>query len=102
MNSGKTTAIAKMKPKRAESKAMVAEWQAQANRETKKERFARLAKHEAGTVLTSMWGGADSFETRWMDLEALIKSARELQNEVEILIGAEPRPSSWPELPEIE
>jgi hypothetical protein len=45
-----------MKTKRAESKAMVAEWQAQANRETKKERFARLARHEAGTVLTQYVG----------------------------------------------
>jgi hypothetical protein len=90
-----------MKPKRAESKAMVAAWQANANQETKKDRLARLAKHEAGTVLTSMWGGADSFETRWMDLEALIISARELQNEVETLIGAEPCPSTWPELPEL-
>jgi hypothetical protein len=67
--------------------ACIEQWRTELHQETHAQLRARLAKYGADVLLFEKeWAGADSFETRWKDLEAILDAVVKLQAEVMILI----------------
>jgi hypothetical protein len=68
--------------------ALINEWRAAFQKLSWQEKRDLLAKHGADDLLSKGWATADSFEERWMDLEAIAHAVRDMQEEIEISMGA--------------